>query len=576
METGQTTQQRISGPPRRKAVRLRLGAVTLLLLLAAGTAAYLAPGFAEVAWGEGTVLVIGRERVGENLVLVKEREILLNVATLQEHLDPHIYWDEAERTAVVTTADRVIHMRSDTLTAEVNLQPVELHFPLREEVDSLYLPLLFLADFYELTVRHHPESDTVVIDRAGEDEYLAAVTAGSVRLREGPGLRYPYLTRLKLNDQVRLAPDEPGDWLLVRTANGITGYLPRSAVAISGPAPGPEPRPSDPAASPGLPPPPLVMVWEFTYPNPDVNTIGLMPSLQIVSPTWFNLKDSQGNLANRADPAYVHWARERGYQIWALVASDFYNPDNTAAVLSSSATRRKVIDQLLIYAHLYSLDGINLDFENFHYSYGALYTQFVRELAPLCREAGLVLSVDVSMITKSDYWGRGYQHGPLAEAADYLMLMAYDEHWASSPVAGSVASLPWVERGLRQVLEVVPAEKLFLGVPFYTYLWQLEPLEGGAEDVTSRAFSMDRIEEILSEHEHIVEWDNAAGQHRATYTDGGRSFKVWLEDPLSMRQRLELVNRYQLAGVAGWRRGFEKSEIWELIEEVLSDYGQSN
>ena len=117
---------------------------------------------------------------------------------------------------------------------------------------------------------------------------------------------------------------------------------------------------------------------------------------------------------------------------------------------------------------LYKLDGLNLDFENFHYTYGHHYTQFVRELAPLCAEEGLVLSVAVSMVSEEPYWSKGYDRGALAEAADYIALMAYDEHWGSSPVAGSVASLPWVEQGIQRVLEEVPAHKLILGVPFYT------------------------------------------------------------------------------------------------------------
>ncbi|MCK9907282.1 glycosyl hydrolase family 18 protein, partial [Frankia sp. Cpl3] len=79
---------------------------------------------------------------------------------------------------------------------------------------------------------------------------------------------------------------------------------------------------------------------------------------------------------------------------------------------------------------------------------------------------------DVTIKSSSDRWSRFYDRAALAKVVDYMMVMTYDEYWASSPVAGSVASLPWVEKGLQGVLEEVPNEKLILGVPFYTRLWK--------------------------------------------------------------------------------------------------------
>ncbi len=563
----------LSAPRYRKRKRRRLFfplTFFCLVLLLLAAAAYFFPGLLQAPPYGSTALVIGSEFIGEALVRVEEREILIHVQALKEHLDPHFFWDDSEKTAVITTADRVIHMQTDNLTAEVNLRPVELQFPLREIEGELFLPLLFLSDFYGFKATHFPETDTVVIDRYDDSAFLAEVKAGSVRLRTGPGLRYPYRAALNRGDRLRLEMPAAGRWALARTGTGITGYVPLNTLELKGPYPAPDPPPQiAPAKQPQQPPQPLVMTWEFTYPNPDVNTIGAMPPLKVISPTWFHLRDGEGNLRNLADPAYVKWARERGYYIWALVSNDF-NPDLTAQVLSSSALRRKVIDQILIYARLYGLDGINLDFENFHYSIGHLYTQFVRELAPLCREAGLVLSVDVSMISMEPYWSRGYDRGALGEAADYVVLMAYDEHWEGCPVPGSVASLPWVERGLQQVLKEVPPEKLILAVPFYTRIFQVENTAGGDAQVSSRSYGMERAEEIIAGKDYTLEWDSRARQHVVRFSEGESTYHLWLEDSDSMRQRLELVKRYNLAGVAGWRRGLEKAEIWDLISEVLT------
>lgn len=562
---------RTSTGRRRRPVKLDVILALVLLIMAGTMALYLFPGFFSASWGEETVLVIGNQKIGEGYVQVEARGILIAVETLQTYLDSSFFWDEQEKTAVITTTDRVVHMYSDRLTAEVNLRPMELQFPLRDVEGTLYLPLLFLADFYNLVVSYYPETNTVVVDRTTEPAYLAEIKSQGARLREGPGLRYPFLAMLNPGDFVRLEDDQ-GGWCLVRTASGLTGYLPRRRISVQGAYPYPEiPPTGEKGKGKKLLHSPLVMTWEFTYPNPDVNLIPEMPSLQVVSPTWFHLRDGQGNLRNLADPAYVRWAGERGYQVWALVTNSF-DPGITAEVLSSSALRRKVIAQLLIYARLYELDGLNLDFENFHFTYRELYTQLVRELAPLCAEEGLVLSVNVSMISEEPYWSKGFDRTGLAAAADYIALMAYDEHWATSPVPGPVASLPWVEKGVRQVLKEVPAEKLILGVPFYTRLWQVEDLAGGGESVSSKSFSMERAEQILAGKNTRLGWDSRALQNLAEYTEGASVYKAWLEDADSMKQRLELVNRYRLAGVAGWRRGLEKPEIWELIGTVLSDY----
>ncbi len=557
----------------RKRIPTWLLFIALPLIAAAALLLYFTPGFFHAAWGEETVLVVGNKKIGENRVRLAGEEIFIDVETLRSHIDPHLFWDEKEQTAVITTADRVIHMYSDRLTAEVNLHPVELRFPLHKENEKLFLPLLFLADFYNLAVDYHEESGTVVVDPpGGASANLAGIVSRTVRLREGPGLRYPYLALLHGGDPVRVEQEMmDGKWTLVRTTGGITGYLPRKSLLSLGPYPTrDQTSPHGQIRSKVLPPAPLVMTWEFAYPNPKVETIPSMPSLQILAPTWFHLLDSEGNMKNMADPLYVNWAKEKGYQVWGLVSNSF-DREITAAVLSSSSLRRKVIDQILIYARLYGLDGINLDFENFHYTYGDHYTQFVRELAPLCTEEGLVLSVAVTMVSEEPNWSKGYDRGALAEAADYIALMAYDEHWENASVPGPVASLPWVERGIQRVLEEVPPEKLILGVPFYTRLWQLTSA-GGDESLSSKSYSMGRIAEILADKEAHFYWDEKACQTAVEYSDGEEFYKAWLEDSDSMAGRLELVKRYRLAGVAGWRRGLEKAEIWELFHTALAEY----
>ena len=319
---------------------------------------------------------------------------------------------------------------------------------------------------------------------------------------------------------------------------------------------------------------PLVMVWELVGSEVDYDLIGNLGPVQVVAPTWFHLDDSLGNVRSDFDPLYLQWTRDRGYMVWALVTNSF-DPDLTAALLSDDQSRRFFAEKIVSLAVEHNLEGLNIDFENFHYDYRDHFTGFIRELAELCRAEDLVLSVDVTMPSNSEYWSLGYDRVALATEADYIIVMAYDEHWASSPVAGSVASLPWVEAGLQQLLNKIPPGKLILGVPFYTRLWVIDETGATPQVVNSWSYSMMRAAEIVADNEAIITFDDQAGQHLAVYEKEGLIYKMWLEDSVSMRRRLELVKKYNLAGLAGWRRGLETPEIWELMEAFFGCSGSN-
>jgi spore germination protein YaaH len=315
-------------------------------------------------------------------------------------------------------------------------------------------------------------------------------------------------------------------------------------------------------------PEPIIVVWEYSGIKTDVNTIGPMEPVHVVSPTWFAITDTRGTVSSTLDRKYLQWAESRGYQVWGLVTNSF-DPDLTAAILTDEQVMISIVDNLIDLATEHNLAGINVDFENFHSDYSTHFTNFIAKLAARCRAEGLVLSVDVTMISNSEYWSMGYDRAGLAAEADYIMLMAYDEHWQSSPVAGSVASLPWVERGLQHVLTEVPADKLLLGVPFYTRLWEIDDSSGEEIVLNSWSYSMHRAEEIIADYDAEIYFDDYARQHVAEYRKDGLLYKMWLEDAGSMRERLIIMENYNLAGLAAWRRGLETPEIWVLIEEFI-------
>jgi spore germination protein YaaH len=318
------------------------------------------------------------------------------------------------------------------------------------------------------------------------------------------------------------------------------------------------------------------LAWQYLSQNtPDMSNVSKFNGLNVISPTWFALSSVNGDIRNIADVRYSNWAHKNGYQVWALVSNDF-NKEMTGQMLANPASREKAVDMLIQYAKDYKLDGINVDFENMYTNNKDLFVLFVSELYQKTKQMGIILSVDVTVIAKNSNWSECYDRKALAKVSDYIALMAYDQYWAGSPVSGSVAQLKWVEDNLKKVLLEVPKEKLLLGMPFYTRVWQEQYDASNKLVVTSKSVSMEYAEQLIAENRAVKMWDAVSGQYFATYNKNGVTYKIWLENESSIRLRVELANKYNLAGVASWKLGLEKSSIWNVITTALAKKLASN
>ena len=289
--------------------------------------------------------------------------------------------------------------------------------------------------------------------------------------------------------------------------------------------------------------------------------------LDILSPTWFDVADADGNLTNKAERAYVDEAHAKGYRVWALVTNSF-DRDLTREVLADPRARQNVIRQLAVYSLIYDLDGINIDFENVYDEDKDRLTAFVGEMSDLLRQMGLISSIDVTVPAQSSYWSLCFDRKALAEKVDYMMVMTYDEHWAACPVSGSVASLPWVETNIEKMLKLVPKEKLLLGIPLYTREW-IETNDGGRIKTRSKTLWMEDVDALIAEKKLTPTWLAEAGQDYLSYEEDGKTHRIWIENAKSIQKRLSLVHKYELAGAASWRKGFETDDIWPIYQEYL-------
>ncbi|TNJ62317.1 glycosyl hydrolase [Paenibacillus hemerocallicola] len=505
---------------------------------------------------------------------VGEKESLkLPLDFIKDKADPSIVYENASDSVIITTKDKVVRMKTNVLTATVNEKPLQLKFPIVKNGDDLYLPIEPVKQYYGLTILEAADTGNVIVHLQGDNVQWGKAEGGSkggtAAVRKDPGIKSPILADLQSGEEVMIW-SENNQWYYIQRKDGTAGYARKKDIVLDRV----ETIPTQPESKTFVPWKPIGgkinMTWEHvTTRNPDTAKIGAMPGLNVISPTWFHILDGEGNLKNLADAAYVKWAQSQNYQVWALFSNGF-DPKVTTEALATYDKRMKMIKQLLAFAQMYNLQGINIDFENVNLKDKANLTQFVREMTPLLHEQGLVVSMDVTTKSTSENWSMFYDRPALSETIDYMMVMTYDEHWAASPIAGSVASLPWVEKSIIQLLneEKVPASKLVLGVPYYTRIWT-EQTKNGKKEVSSRAVFMETIDKLIKDKGLKPTFSQESGQNYIEYTEDGKVMKVWIEDETSMKARIELVKKYDLAGVASWRRGYETANIWDVIKQTL-------
>lgn len=555
--------------------------ILLLLALLAGVYYYyqtfLAPNMDIIAYEPGQDIrvimdnqVLNQAEFSQQIAQVEDGVVYLSYDFISTVFDPYLFWDEEAKLLILSNVNQIIELPTNQLTAFINQEPVSIELGARLINDSPYLALDFLAPYYQIVSSYHAETRTLDIRTANYPQQKAKPAVDISYLRQEANIKEPIVKELLMSDTIYILADK-GHWYHARTEDGIYGYIPKNDVILAGIDIyiAQEKAKHKPIWKPlgGK----INLTWEQVYSaNPKLADMPAMPGLNVISPTWFHLKDIEGNVNGRmASSEFVEWAHERDIQVWALYSNNF-DPAMTSDFLKDSEARKRSIRQLISYAEMFDLDGINIDFENVYYKDSEFLTQYIRELAVYLHEAGLVVSIDVTFLSINPDWSMVYDRAAFAEVVDYVMVMAYDEHWASSPTAGSVASLPWVENGLGRILELVPHDKLVLGVPFYTRIWKEEELEDGKIQVSSKAVSMAVAQRTIADQKAQIVYDDKSGQNYAEYIEGNNRYRIWLEDEISVASRAELVKKYDLAGIASWSRNFEEPETWEIIEKVLS------
>ena len=506
--------------------------------------------YGEMAEGE-IALVLGTEKLEERGLVDGDR-VYLPLDVVNTYLNQRYYWDSDNQQILYATPSELTSASASSEAGD----------KVWVKDGKVYLNLTYVQEYTDLDAYITKDPYRIAIQYKFKNVKTVTVKKNtSIRYRGG--IKSAILTSAKKGEQLRLI-EEMENWDQVATDDGYIGYIDKKMVGEAEKTKIERNFKKEKYSYLSMDSK-VNMVWHQVT-STDANAYfadatANMTGVNVISPTWFYLTDTSGNIANIASADYVSQAHEKGLQVWGLI-DNFTQEVSTTETLSSTAARQNIISQLIQAAKDVGMDGINVDFESLSEDVGIHFLEFLRELSIECHKNNLVLSVDNPV--PEDFTSH-YDRAEQGRVVDYVIIMGYDEHYVGSE-AGSVASLPWVEQGIQDTLEEVPAERVINAIPFYTRLWRTT---GG--NVTSEAIGMDQAQQTIAENNVETYWDKTTSQNYGKYDIDNSTYQIWLEDAQSVAEKVKLVSKYDLAGVSAWKLGFENSGIWQVISDNLNN-----
>lgn len=520
---------------------------------------------------QGEALVIMDDVKYEKYAKVIDGVYYMDLETITTMFNHRFYFDTNENVLIYTTPTEVIKAEVGSVDYLINKNKVSAEYTIvKRDVDEVYVALDFVAQYSDMRYTAYQNPDRIMIQSTWKD-YQFATVEDSTQIRTNSSIKSEILKELKKNDEVMIINNggslENG-FITVMSDDGVRGYVQKKALSKS----------FDKAISSTFKAPDYTSIskdytvniaWhQVTNQEANNNISALLErtkGVTTLSPTWFRVNSEEGTLLSLASESYVEFAHGLNVEVWGLV-DNFDTTVDIHKVLSKTSTREKLVNEIVAQAIMYNLDGINIDFENLMTETGPHFIQFLRELSVKCRSNQIILSAD-SYVPAS--YNKFYDYDEQGIILDYVVIMGYDEHHGNSETAGSVSSLSYFEGAINSTLELVPKDKLIMGIPFYTRVWK-EYVELGEAKLSSEALGMSTVEEVLENNGVTAVWNEDSGQYYAEYEKEDATYKVWLEEEESIDIKMNLIHDAELAGVASWRLGFEKTSIWDIILKYVN------
>lgn len=543
--------------------------IVLVFLVLLGGVFYLSPNYIREDYDGKTKVLINNNNVTlkmKNDVYIDENNnVFLSLADVRNYFDKYIEYDKENGSIVTTSEINIAKMSTKDNKITINGQEEELNSSAIEKNDTIYLPFSEISEkVYDVDLEYIKDTNTIIIDSLDRKQEVANTTK-ETKLKYKPQTLSGTLEKLDANEQV-VYIEETNNWAEVRSKDGTIGYIKKEDLGNVEVAREAKEYIDKVEGKVNL-------VWDYysEYAKAPDRTGETMDGVNVVSPSFFSLeRGSNGEIYDNAkdDGAeYIEWAHNNNYQVWAMFSNNSLK-DTTSQILNDYEKRETMIENLMDLVEEYNLDGVNVDFENMNESDKDVYSRFLIELAPRLKKIGKTLSVDVTAPDGSETWSLCFDRNTIANVADYIVFMAYDQYGTSSNKAGTTAGYNWVEANVKKFLgqEDVDPEKIILGIPLYMRLWEEE------EDGTAKpeVVNMKDMFDVLPENQ-VATWDEELKQYYVEYEEDGKTYKMWVENEKSVGEKINLANQYNLAGIAFWEKDRETNdEFWTFVKEQLN------
>ncbi len=500
----------------------------------------------------------------------------MKLSDVKSQLNDRFYYgrqNESDETGMIIycfPSDKIVTVvGSQTVTMDDGSSQTLDYAPAMRVDGEIYLALNFVKQYtnFEMTAYENPYR--LQIDSSWETQTVATIKR-KTQIRTSGGIKSAVKEQVEKGEQVTVL-EQMETWSKVKSADSVIGYVENKKLSdIHEEEQTAVTDYSEPEYTHQTVEGKINMafhnVWGAQGNVTLTSYMAQTKSVNVIAPTWYWVSDNNGNVEKAATQEYVTQAHNLGCQVWAVVdninSTSLQQLDNHT-FLTTLDSRTNLINQLMEEQSTYGFEGINVDFEQIPSEYGDDYIEFIRELSIACKKAGVILSVD-----NYPYYEYNY-HYDLEEQslfADYLIVMGYDEHYAGSQEAGSVASITYVTEGIQRALNAgVAKDRLINAVPFYTRVWKTE---NGS--VTSSALGMADVQSYMAEHGMTASWDASTGQNYAETTENGTLIQIWVEDAQSLQQKLDVMQSFDIKGVAEWKLQFETADVWDEIANYMN------
>ena len=505
-----------------------------------------------------TMVIIDGKQYSDTGVVTDGRHYLPQ-EFVADNINAGFYYDKESQAVLYSdSAYMYTYMSGENVYTDDTGKTYNTDYPVVIDINGeCFIAWEYIAEHTDCEYAYGSEPERINISIERENKQCVTVKKKSA-VRYRGGIKSPVLEYVQKGDRL-VYEDDLDDWIKVTTATGYTGYIKKTEASDTFEYIREEKNYE--TNNYNMKDDKVTLAWfqvSGVAGNSGIdNNIATASGVNVLAPTWYSVTDSSGSMSCYASAGLVNKMHQRGTDVWALV-SDFDTNVDFAALYSSKKARTNMVNTLINDAEKYGFDGINLDFENIKSAYAKDYLQFVRELSIECERKGLVLSTDNY---KPEAYNRCYNLKEQSRFVDYVIVMAYDEHYAGTD-AGSVASLPFVKEAVEDTVQLVGKEHVIAGIPFYTRIWTTT--DG---NTTSRAVGMHAAVDQLNSDGQVALWNDDCGQYVASYTVGNATRQIWFEEEKSIEAKMQVIQENNVAGVAGWKLGLEKSSVWPVISK---------